>query len=64
MTGQTSPAQQNGRDGGGCPAGGFGRRSFLHGAAATGFAATAVGNRPWYAANRRELTDLFRTLTA
>ncbi len=45
MTGQTPPGQQDRRDGGGCPAGGFGRRSFLQGAAATGFAATVAGNR-------------------
>lgn len=101
--------------GGGCPVGGFGRRSFLQGIAATGLAATVAGNRspsadgkhqdgqahagepgnaaviPFYgehqagiinpppmhrqttgnfaafevtAASRRELTDLFRTLTA
>jgi deferrochelatase/peroxidase EfeB len=110
-----SPAPEGGRDGGGCPAGGFGRRSFLQGIAATGLAATAAtvaGNHPpvaggkqqvrpaaganlpavpFYgqhqagitnpppnsrqaignfaafdvtAANRKELTDLFRTLTA
>jgi deferrochelatase/peroxidase EfeB len=52
MTGQTSPARHDGRDGGGCPAGGFGRRSFLHGAAATGFAATTAGNRASFAAGK------------
>jgi deferrochelatase/peroxidase EfeB len=44
MTGQTPPVQQGWRDGGGCPANVFGRRSFLNGAAATGFAATAAVN--------------------
>jgi deferrochelatase/peroxidase EfeB len=106
MTDQTSPAPEDRWDDGGCPAGSFGRRSFLHGAAATGLAAT-VGGRllrrkasaatasaaaiPFYgqhqagiispspnqrqavgnfisfdvtATNRKELTDLFRTLTA
>jgi len=113
MTGQSSSAQQDRRDSGGCPAGGFARRSFLQGAAAAGVAATVSGKQgiqrgpggpppfagepanakavPFYgehqagiinpppdqrqavgnfialdvtAANRSELTDLFRTLTA
>jgi deferrochelatase/peroxidase EfeB len=112
MTGQTPPNPQDRWDSGGCPAGGFARRSFLRGAAATGLAATVSGKHgiqrdpgglafageaanakaiPFYgehqagivnpppmhrqavgnfiafdvtAANRGELTDLFRVLTA
>jgi deferrochelatase/peroxidase EfeB len=115
MAGEMSPAPEGAPDGGGCPAGGFGRRSFLQGIAATGLAATVAGNHPpavsgkqkggpafpgapgnapavpFYgehqagivnpppnqrqavgnflafdvtAASRKELTDLFRTLTA
>jgi deferrochelatase/peroxidase EfeB len=114
MAGETPPAPEDSWGGGGCP-GGFGRRFFLQGMAATGIAATAAGssrsppggtkNRapayaeepgndgavPFYgehqagiinptpngrqaagnfvafdviAADRNELTDLFRTLTA
>jgi hypothetical protein len=40
MAAETSSAPRGRWDGGGCPAGGFGRRSFLQGAAATGIAAT------------------------
>jgi deferrochelatase/peroxidase EfeB len=39
ITGRTPPTPQDAWDGGGCPAGGFGRRSFLQGVAATGLAA-------------------------
>jgi deferrochelatase/peroxidase EfeB len=46
MTEETSPAQESGPDGGGCPAGGFGRRHFLQGMAATGVATTVAGNHP------------------
>jgi YVTN family beta-propeller protein len=45
VTGQTSPGQQDRWDSGECPAGGLDRRSFLHGMAATGLAATVAGNR-------------------
>jgi deferrochelatase/peroxidase EfeB len=110
MTGGTSPAPQDRGDGGGCPAGGFRRRSVLQGAAAglaafgsgkilsahpdrgTAAETAATGHAyPFYgphqsgiitppprhrqplathaafdvtAANRGELTALFRTLTA
>ena len=115
MAGEMSPAPEGSQYGGGCPVGGFGRRSFLQGIAATGLAATVAGNHqagkhpqagnqqggleqgpslpavPFYgehqagitnpppnsrqtvgnfvafdvtATNRKELTDLFRTLTA
>ena len=42
MTGEP-PGPEDRWDSGGCPAGGFGRRSFLHGAAAAGVAATVSG---------------------
>jgi deferrochelatase/peroxidase EfeB len=112
MTGQTPPNPKDRWDSGGCPAGGFARRSFLQGAAVTGLAGAVSGKYgiqpgpggpvfagepanakavPFYgehqagiinpppnqrqavgnflafdvtAANRNELTDLFRTLTA
>jgi deferrochelatase/peroxidase EfeB len=110
VTRETSSVPQERPDSGGCPAGGFGRRSVLQGVAAAGLAAvggnllgrgarpngvaveTAAGSAfPFYgeyqsgiiippppnrqqvathlafdvtAANRGELTDLFRTLTA
>ena len=106
MTGHRSAAQQGRRDSGGCPVGGFARRSFLQGAVVAGLARTrsrkplggepagemaSAGAIPFYgehqagiatpaphqrqavgnfvafdvtAANRRELTDLFRSLTA
>jgi deferrochelatase/peroxidase EfeB len=54
LTGQTSPAGQDPRDGGGCPAGGLGRRSFLQGAAATGLAATVAANRSPHAGGKQE----------
>ena len=55
--GQTSPAQQDRRDDEGYPAGGFGRRSFLQGAAATGFGLAGIlparGSLPQTRAFRR-----------
>jgi deferrochelatase/peroxidase EfeB len=105
MTEGRTPAQENGWGSGGCPAGVFGRRSFLRGSVAAGLAGAAGGSLlggdaalaatpggdspgvvPFYgdhqsgiltppqtngtfasfdvtAANRAELTDLFRTLT-
>jgi len=59
MTGQTPPARRDKPDGGGCPAGGFGRRSFLQGAAATGFAATVARSRSGPAGGKQEGAPAF-----
>jgi deferrochelatase/peroxidase EfeB len=59
MTGQMPPARRDRPDGGGCPAGGFGRRSFLQGAAATGFAATAAGSRSAPAGGKQQGAPAF-----
>jgi YVTN family beta-propeller protein len=54
MTGQKPPGQQDGRDSGGRPAGGLGRRSFLQGIAATGLAATVAADRSSPAGGKQE----------